>query len=333
MGRARRGLFNLADDRIAIRPGRVWKRPVGALKVKRVKPDDLIVTLAAGQHGVVTRTQLLRAGVPNHVVKHRIACARLQRVHAGVYRVGPMVAPHAREAAAVLACGAGAVLSHRGALSLLQLAPPPADVIPVDVTVVLHDRGRRPGIRVHRVRSLTAEDVTTVEGIAVTAPARTLIDVAATARARELEQALAQAQRRQLVSAEALLERIARHPRRRGMKALKALLLSETPPALTRSEAEERFLALVRKTQLPEPGVNVMVAGFEVDFLWQAAALAVEIDGYAFHSSPRSFERDRLRDAALTALGFRVIRVTWRQIEREPWATVMRVGQALARSG
>ena len=56
----------------------------------------------------------------------------------------------------------------------------------------------------------------------------------------------------------------------------------------------------------------------------------VEVDGYRFHSSRTAFERDRRRDADLSARGFRVIRITWRQLVDEPLAVIARVAQALA---
>jgi very-short-patch-repair endonuclease len=91
---------------------------------------------------------------------------------------------------------------------------------------------------------------------------------------------------------------------------LKNLATGNERPAVTRSQAEERFLALIRTAELPSPDVNVPLHGFEVDFLWREQRLVVEIDGYAYHSDRQAFERDRSRDATLAAHGYRVIRVT-----------------------
>jgi very-short-patch-repair endonuclease len=102
-------------------------------------------------------------------------------------------------------------------------------------------------------------------------------------------------------------------------------------PTLTRSEAEERLLALIRAAQLPPAELNVRIADYEVDFLWRDARLVVEVDGYAYHSTPEAFERDRLRDAHLQSLGFTVMRVTWHQIVNEPHAVVARLAHALSR--
>ena len=86
-------------------------------------------------------------------------------------------------------------------------------------------------------------------------------------------------------------------------------------PGFTRSEAERRALDLIRRAGLPEPETNVRIEGYEVDLVWRTHRLIVEIDGYAFHSSRRSFERDRRKDQTLLAAGWRTMRITWIQIE------------------
>jgi very-short-patch-repair endonuclease len=98
---------------------------------------------------------------------------------------------------------------------------------------------------------------------------------------------------------------------------------------MARSEAEERFLALVRRAGLPEPEVNVALHGYEIDFLWRDERLAVEIDGYAFHGDRDAFEADRRRDADLAARGIQVMRVTWRRIAKDPVATLVLLAQVL----
>ena len=118
------------------------------------------------------------------------------------------------------------------------------------------------------------------------------------------------------------------YPRHRGAAALKAAI--RTDPALTRSEAERRLLELVRAARLPKPEANARLLGWEVDLVWRDARLVVEVDGYAFHSSRSSFERDRRKDAELIAAGYRVLRFTWRQIADEPAAVIAILAAALA---
>jgi very-short-patch-repair endonuclease len=126
---------------------------------------------------------------------------------------------------------------------------------------------------------------------------------------------------------------LARANRHRGTATLRRLVVAESAPALTRCEAEERLLALIRSAQLPPPDLNVQLGRYEVDFLWRDQGLIVEVDGFAFHSSRVAFERDRLRDAELQAHGWRVIRVTWRQIAHQPEAVVALLAAALATPG
>jgi very-short-patch-repair endonuclease len=174
------------------------------------------------------------------------------------------------------------------------------------------------------------DEVTTLRRIPITTPARTLLDLAAQLSTRELEQAVAQAERRNLLTRDKALALLARYPRRPGAAKLRELLGGPGRPAFTRSEAEERFLALVRRAQLPEPEVNVALHAYEIDFLWRQHALAVEIDGFVFHGDRDAFEADRRRDADLAARGIQVMRVTWRQIVEESEATLARLAQALA---
>lgn len=292
--------------------------------------EATIAGLAARQHGVVSRRQLLEAGIGPDVVDRRLQVKRLTLLHRGVYLVGPLMPPHAHLMAAVLACGVSAAVSHQSAAALWNLIPV-RRLKAVDVIVPRGRRHRRSGIRVRRL-TLLPDEVTELHGIPVTTAARTVCDLAATGCGRELERALADALGRRLTSRSQLDAMLARQGRRPGMGRLKALLTCGEQPARTRSEAEESFLALVRKAQLPHPRVNGRVCGYELDFFWPKQRFAVEVDGYEFHSSRRSFERDRRRDGELAAVGVRVVRVTWRQIVREPEALLVRLAQALART-
>jgi very-short-patch-repair endonuclease/predicted transcriptional regulator of viral defense system len=295
--------------------------------------DAAIMSVAAKQHGVVTRAQLVEAGVPAHAIDYRVGRRRLHRLYRGVYRVGTMEANYEKETAAVLACGEAAVLSHRSAAGLWKMLPLPSAQVPVEVTILRGCRTPGPSVRVHRFCHLDPAETTRFEGIPVTVPARTLLDLAGSVNDRRIEQALAAALREHLTDRDQIRELLARYPRRSGAPLLRALVDRDREPAFTRSEAEARFLKLARKARLQGPQVNARVSGYEVDFLWQRQRLIVEIDGFAFHSSPGAFERDRRRDAVLTGAGFRVVRVTWRQVTKEPEALLVSLARALARGG
>lgn len=298
--------------------------------------EDRIAALAARQHGVVARSQLLAAGLTRRMVGSRVRSRRLCPLHRGVYLLGglrgPLEPERSREMAAVLACGPGAVVSHRSAAWIWELLPRPRETGPVEITVPRRARPRRPGILTHRSDALSADETTVLDALPVTTPGRTLRDLSTRIATRELSRAAARAERLGHTDAGELSELVARHRGRPGAPLLRAALHVEGGPAFTRSEAEERFLDLIGSGGLPAPEANVVVRGHELDFLWRAAGIAVEVDGFGFHASRRSFENDRRRDAELAAAGVYVIRVTWRQIVDEPSATLVHVAQALARS-
>ncbi|HUG41180.1 MAG TPA: type IV toxin-antitoxin system AbiEi family antitoxin domain-containing protein [Longimicrobiales bacterium] len=305
--------------------------PTSLAPLPRRDRDAVIRTLAAPQHGVVARAQLVAAGVPAHGIDHRLRDGRLEGLFRGVYRVpAPLAGRYEREMAAVLACGHDALLSHRSATAVWTLLPAVAGEPVEEVSMRGTYRVPGPSVRVHRVTRLDAADRTVAHGIPITTPARTIVDIAATATARELEQALAVAERDGLATPDEVARALARRPGRRGAGILRALLDSAEPPAFARSEAEELLLALVRSAGLPAPRTNVIVCGFEVDFLWSAAGLVVEIDGFEFHRSREAFERDRRRDADLMTAGYRVMRVTWRQLRDESHVVLARLARALA---
>jgi very-short-patch-repair endonuclease len=285
--------------------------------------------LGATQLGLVTRAQLLDAGITRETIAARVRARRLRLVHRGVYQVGPVALPRSRELAAVLACGPGSVLSYVTAGALWTLVEDPGDSEPIHV-IPAGDRGRRPGIRAHRSAPLLPDEVAYVDSLPVTNPVRTLIDLASILPLRNVEQAFARGERDELIRRDDLLAGLRRHRTRIGTRVLRALLDRDAAPALTRSQAEERFLELVRKAQLAAPASNATIGNFEVDFYWRKERLVVEVDGYAFHASKRRFEGDRRRDAILTARGLRIMRVTWHQIIDEPEAVLVRLAQALA---
>jgi very-short-patch-repair endonuclease len=283
--------------------------------------DRAVVALAARQHGVVTTAQLLSAGLSRSAIAHRVERGWLFPVFHGVYQVGPVAAARGREMAIVLAAGESAVLSHHTAAALWGIRSHTGEV---HVTVSRGHPRNRPGLRIHRSHSLNAA---VLHGLPLTTPARTLIDLAPHISQRELDRATEQTQILGLATRHEIATQL---ERQRGVRALHAALFDE--PALTRSEAERRLLDLVRAARLPRPRTNAMVGGYEVDMLWPEQRLIVEVDGYAFHSGRAAFERDRRRDAALQAAGYRVVRFTWRQITLEPHVVVAQLATLLQTS-
>jgi very-short-patch-repair endonuclease len=289
-----------------------------------------IAALAARQHGVVSREQLARLGMSDSAIARRIEAGGLHRLHVGVYAVGHTgLSQRGRWMAAVLACGPAAALSHHSAAALWQLRG--VDPSSVHVTVPRTGARSRPGLRIHRPRTLRDEEVTAHHGVPVTTPARTLLDLAPTLAERDLQQTLEEAVVRRLVSVPSLDALARAHPGHHGKGKLKRALEEHTPgTTLTRSDLEERFLALCKRYGLRRPRVNASVAGLTVDFLFERERLIVETDGWRFHGHRAAFERDRRRDAALTRAGYRTLRFTHDQLATEPASVVATIAAARA---
>jgi len=285
--------------------------------------------VASAQRGVVTRDQCLAAGLTRSAIRTRLAAGRLHVIHRGVYAVGrPSLEALGREWAAALYLNAHGVLSHASAAALWGLsAREPAEVT---LTVVGRDVRSRPGLRVHRALELDRRDLRNRHGLPVTSPSRTIVDLAAETPLDELESLLAEATVRRLVTPSELAAAAGRVPGHRGMAKIHALVSAEEDPALTRSKAERRLLALIRAAGLPAPLVNQPFLGYQLDMRWPAQKLVIEFDGFRFHGHRVAFERDRRRDQMLVAAGYRVMRVTWRQLEQEPLAVLARLAAALS---
>jgi len=221
--------------------------------------------------------------------------------------------------AAVLACGPDAVLSHRAAIALWELRPTPSAKAPIDVTVPGRTRKGREGIRVHNVRKLHDDDRARVDGIPVTSVHRTLLDYAEAAGCQQLRLAIEAAERRDLLDGRRLKQLYARSRGRRGLEPLtEATAELRGPAPWTQSELERAFLALIRDAAVPEPQANVLVQGYLVDFWWPAERVVVELDGFHWHKTRRSFEEDRRKDARLQVAGIRPLRLTERRLRSEP---------------
>ncbi len=294
-------------------------------RARRSELDQVIARLAYRQHGVVALRQLVEAGLSGSGVRDRVARGRLHRLHRGVYAVGhARVTRTGRFLAAALACGPDAVVSHRCAGWLLDLRTRLS--VGVDVTAPRAAGRRRPGIRVHSGATLTAADVTVVDGVPCTSVPRALLDIAETATTREVERLLDRAEQLRMLDMRAVDDVLARAGGRRGAASLRAVLAGHRAGStLTRNDLEEAFLEICRGAGHPPDGVNVWIAypdgsGAEADFLWRSARLIAEVDGRDVHATRHAFEHDRRRDQRLMMLGWRVARFTRRQVLEEPAA-------------
>lgn len=284
--------------------------------------DQAMAGLAKRHHGVVSRRELMGLGFTRKAIVGRLQRGVLHEVFVGVYVVGTCrIGRKGRWMAAVLAGGEGVVLSHRSAARLWRLLPPASERI--EITCPPGRVVRREGIVSHE-SDLKDDEWLAKEGIPVTSPCRTIFDLAAVAKVRDVERAFHEAEARQMTDRVSLPILLDRYPGRRGAKVVRGLLGSDRPVGITRNDFEEAFLALVDAAELMRPRMNADLAirgrFFEIDALWEAQRVAVELDSRSIHSTRKRFESDRLRDRILVAEGWRTMRITWRQLQEEPAA-------------
>jgi hypothetical protein len=267
--------------------------------------DRWIAEIAGRQHGVVTVAQLAEAGIDKDGVTWRVQAGRLHRLYRGVYAVGHRsLSWRGRWLAGTLAAGEGAVLSHTSAAALWEFLRPMQGPTHVIVTAAVRRRSR-PGLRIHRSRTLAPHHITRRHGIAVTTPARTIEDIRTAVEPRLFRRALRQAE-------------LAGH----RVPHLGVV-------ARSRSDLELLFLALCDDHDLPRPLVNHRVAGLRVDFFWPDQRLAVETDSWTYHRGSVAFEDDHARELALRARGITTRRYTGDQLEAAPHAVAADLREVL----
>jgi predicted transcriptional regulator of viral defense system len=309
---------------------------MGKFSAHQHEVDGEVGRLAVAQNGVVTREQLDGLGLNDQAIAKRVERGRLHRIHGRVYSLTPRVmTERGRFMAAVLACGPGAVLSHRSAAYLWGLVDSWDE--PIDVTAP-NRRGRSPkGVAAHRDGSLQPIDKATLHGVPCTSLARTLLDFAAVRPEWEVRKAVAEAEVLGVLDRLELRGLLKRSRRRRGVARLRLILDTIHPQTKrTRSELERLFLEMCAKRDVPEPEVNVWLDApngkrYQADFLWRESRLIVEADSRRFHDTDSSFVSDRKRQQQLELAGWRVSRCTWEEVEREPRRLALTIQGLLAR--
>jgi hypothetical protein len=283
--------------------------------------------VAAKQHGNVTRAQLLDLGLDDKAIAYRVRIGRLHRVFRGVYSVGrPPATPHEWASAAVLAAGAGAVLSHASAMALWGFW---RRWDRTNEVTVVGDRRTR-GIRVHRSTTLRRREVTRQFGIAVTTPARALLDTSPRLSDKSLKRNVNNALNSPWLTEDQLAETVAWHPTAPGAARIANLIGLEGTP--TRSDWEDTFPAFCAEHGLPAPVMGAAVLGYIVDALFPVERVIVELDSWGFHKGKIAFETDRDRDADTLAYGHLTVRATWERIEQRPQREADRLQVILARA-
>jgi hypothetical protein len=271
--------------------------------------------VAGGQHGVLSRRDLLGLGFTPDAIRHRIATGRLHPVARGVYAVGwPRLTRERRWMVAVLSCGEHAALSHRSAATLWGIGKERRGRI--DVSVRRRCEHRRAGVRARSRPSLLIDDMVKCDGIPVTCPTRTLLDLATELSPVALERAVNEADKRDLVDPDSLRAELDDHGGEPGVRPLRALL-DEHAFCLSDSDLEILFRPIASAAGLPPPRTKAWVNGFEVDFFWPELGLVVETDGLRYHRTASTQTRDHVRDQTHVAAGLTSLRFTHHQVKHE----------------
>jgi very-short-patch-repair endonuclease len=270
--------------------------------------------LAAKQHGILTRRQLLALGFGRRSIEHRIARGRLFPVSRGVYAVGwPALNQRRQWMAAILAGGEGAALGHRSAAALWEIG---GEGGWIDVSVRRRCELRSPGVRFRGRPSLAPDHLVLRDDIPVTSPAQTLVDLATELHPVALERAVNDADKRDLIDPEALRENLMRFGGDPGIRPLRQLL-DKLFFRLSDSDLEIYFRRIVRTAKLPIPLTKHRVNRFEVDFFWPDLGLVVETDGLRYHRTPSAQLRDARRDRAHVMAGMTPLRFTHYEVRYE----------------
>jgi very-short-patch-repair endonuclease len=285
--------------------------------------DAGLALLAGAQYGVVERSQLLDLGFAPSAIGRRVAAGRLHLLHRGVYAVGhTALDQRGRWLAAVLAGGDGAVLSHWSAAAQWGIRSNRGG--PIHVTSPSKAKSQSP-IRRHRA-ILPADEVTVEDAIPVTTVPRTIFDLAARGVPEHaVESMLRQSEYLRLHDRLSLPDLVARYPRHRGNKAIRAALTRLPERAgHPRSWLEERFLPFIDRRRLPRPQLNAWLRidgrDIQVDCLWPESMNIVELDGWQGHGTRSAFRDDRARDRRLRVAGYGVTRIAWGSLDAEPEA-------------
>jgi very-short-patch-repair endonuclease len=291
--------------------------------------------VARAQHGLVSTDQAVKCLGPSR--KQRwVAERRLLSVQPGVFRVaGSPETWHQALLAAALS--ADAIVSHRSAAELWGLIQP-AGYIDVSVTPPNHPRLRPPAIA-HRIIDLHPELAVERMGLRLTDPTRTIIDLGLVLPTWAVKDCLSRGITTKLFEVgevERLRDALGRQGRN-GTGVVREVL-EERLLTVGDEESllERRFLDLMRRYGLPPHSFQFEVwhAGRfigRVDAAYPDRKLAIEVDGFAHHSSPDAFQRDRTRQNRLVALGWTVLRFTWHDVVHRPAMVAQQIREAIDR--
>jgi len=273
--------------------------------------------------------QLNAAGLDHNAITRRVKEGLLRRLWWGLYLLGPD-APNYRTLAraGVLTCKDEAVVSDAWGSYFWGLEREPE--LPVDVTRTAGSHRGRKEVYVHRTILTDPRDFTERLGLPITSPERTILDRAESLSQYNLEALIAEALVQKLVTVHSLKAIVNRAGRRKGIpKLIKAITHS---PGLTRSQYERLLRRICRDANLPQPRMNAIVEGYEVDAYFEQYGVIVEVNPFSTHGHQRAHDKDTRKIAELTAKGYVLIPFTDTQLVREPLYVVARLQEAITKA-
>lgn len=249
-------------------------------------------------------------------VRYRLSSGEWQVLIPSIYALFPASAWEQMLMALCLWGGSEAVVSHRAAAQLWCLDGVAGRVL--EITLARSRRSTVSGAVIHVASNFIAADIHSIGPLRATSVTRTLIDLGSVDPPAVVEEALDCALRRRLTSIPRLQWRLGAIGTRgrKGAAILRDLLVDRfAATSVTESPLEVRLGRLLRTSNLPSPRIqHEVVANGRVvarcDYAYPDVRLAIEADGYAFHSGKVSWQRDLSRRSSLAALGWRVIHVT-----------------------
>jgi very-short-patch-repair endonuclease len=291
--------------------------------------------MAARQYGAFTAAQAFGCGVSRSTLHRWVREGRLVTLHPGVYAFAGSPATWERSMrAAILAAGPESVASHRSGARIWELLDD--DII--EITVPLKRCPRLERVEIHRSTDLVADHVTTWNRFPVAKPARVIVDLGAVLPPEQVEDVLDRALTRKMITiagVEWMLDALAR-PGRNGTGVVGRILDER---ALGRERAhgqlEPRMARLLGTAGLPPARFQHRVYApdgrflAQVDFAYPELLLAIEVDGWESHGTPRAMGKDFVRQNGLVPYGWRALRFTWIQVVRQPEYVASTIHQTL----
>jgi very-short-patch-repair endonuclease len=286
--------------------------------------------IARRQGGVIGRLQLIAGGLSHDTIDGLLRRGRLERTHIrGVYCV-PGAPDHPQAVGWIAVLTTRSPLSYRSGAKVWDVPVLPDGLI----HITRFDRRRLDwpeGVRVHRVL-LDPAAVTDRKGLLVTTRTETLLDCLGSLPIGQAQTLADRAKQQEWLSGSDIERRLTTQSGRWGNRQLRRLLASFTDDA--HSEAERRLHNILRRAGVTGWRANVPVtaggARYVIDVAFLNRRLAIEIDGYASHSSVEAFQRDRIKSARLTAAGWTVLRFTWWDLVERPEYVIATITQLLA---